>query len=161
MGRKAQVTRLRKGVATKGGVEKNNLGNRGHTIHWYLQGTTRTMSRAMVWGVGAAGREEVTARKGGRGVGHGYSDGRVGVKRNIFQQISHVCLIMYITACGAENQSTTAAIATDTRIHPSIPQPQPPSAWLPPLEASPSKRLEGAGGCRGWRREPVRRCILF
>jgi len=35
----------------------------------------------------------------------------VGVKRNIFQQISHVCLIMYITACGAENQSTTAAVA--------------------------------------------------
>lgn len=36
----------------------------------------------------------------------------MGVKRNIFQQISHVCLIMYITACGAEKQSTTAAIAT-------------------------------------------------
>ena len=51
---------------------------------------------------------EATAREGRRRTARG---AEVGVKRNIFQQISHVCLIMYITACGAENQSTTAAAA--------------------------------------------------
>lgn len=49
------------------------------------------------------------ARKEERGRGRAARGTEVGVKRNIFQQISHVCLIMYITACGAENQSTTAA----------------------------------------------------
>lgn len=51
------------------GEKKNNLENRGHTIHWYLQGTTRTMSRALAGddGNGAAGRGEGTARKGDDG----------------------------------------------------------------------------------------------
>lgn len=89
-----------------------NLENREHTIHRYLLGTTRSVSRVLVWGNGneVAGWEEATARwdeRAARGV-------EVGVKRNIFQQISHVCLIMYITACGAENQSTTAAVAAIT-----------------------------------------------
>lgn len=55
-----------KGRSVRGGSEKNNLENRGHTIHWYLQGTTRTMSRALVWGDGGgvAGRDAGTARKG-------------------------------------------------------------------------------------------------
>lgn len=77
------------------------------------------MSRAMVCGGGngVAGREEVTARNGrARGRGRQRTEqllrrGRAGVKRNIFQQISHVCLIMHITACGAENQNTAAAVA--------------------------------------------------
>jgi len=57
-------------------------------------------------------RGEATAREGrGRTV----RGAEVGVKRNIFQQISHVCLIMYITACGAENQSTTAAAGVAPR----------------------------------------------
>lgn len=51
--------------------------------------------------------ERARREKGG---GAPWLGGAVGVKRNIFQQISHVCLIMYITACGAENQSTTAAV---------------------------------------------------
>lgn len=82
---------------------------------------------------------------------------RVGVKRNIFQQISHVCLIMYITACGAENQSTTtAAIAT----HPSLSASGGSAAsdrlallHQPPLAVSPAKE--------GSRETTVRRCILF
>ncbi|KAM0730547.1 hypothetical protein ACS0PU_002876 [Formica fusca] len=52
-------------------------------------------------------RRRPRKEKGGRG--RTARGTEVGVKRNIFQQISHVCLIMYITACGAENQSTTAA----------------------------------------------------
>lgn len=69
-------------------------------------------------------REEATAREGRGRTARG---AEVGVKRNIFQQISHVCLIMYITACGAENQSTTAAAAAGV-----APRPAPPR--LVPLD---------------------------
>lgn len=140
---------LKKEKINKTKKKDDNSGNRGHTIHRYLQGTTRSVSRVLVWGNSneVAGWEEATARWGGRAA----RGVKVGVKRNIFQQISHVCLIMYITACGAENQSTTAAVAVAAATAAA----DVASRFASPRPAQPRRRIK-----RGETR-PVRRNILF
>lgn len=66
---------------------RNNLENRGHAIHTVSAGNHAHYVTPPGLGGGTT-RERERER--------GVEPPREGVKRNIFQQISHVCLIMYI-----------------------------------------------------------------
>lgn len=45
------------------GGKNNNSENRGRTIHRYLQGTTRSVSRVLVWGMATRSRDERRRRE--------------------------------------------------------------------------------------------------
>lgn len=127
-------------------LKKRGKKREKRTIIWETADTPVSVEPRAVchafWFGAMATRSLDERRRPRDGMGAAARGVEVGVKRNIFQQISHVCLIMYITACGAENQSTTAAIAAGVATHPTSSRPR----------SSSNKREDT---------RPVRRNILF